>query len=249
MKFNHNFKSPNYSQRQLPIKYIIMHYTEMLFEDAIHRLLDPKTQVSAHYLIRNDGEIFNLVDDNKIAWHAGESYWYGQEKLNQNSIGIELDNLGKEAFSKEQIESCLNLCLYLKGEYKLPSQNFIGHSDVAPARKIDPGLYFNWQYFAKNDLGIWHNLECPERDKVKFFYGDNGEEVLLLQKGLQNLGYNITLTGEFDEGTNYVVRSFQAKYVPKIIIDKGVGLYFEKSSKYDWTEFSHAILQELLSIP
>ncbi len=224
-----------------------MHYTEMLFEDAVGRLIDPEAQVSAHYLIRNDGEIFNLVDDDKIAWHAGESCWYGQEKLNQNSIGIELDNLGDSEFSKEQIKSCLNLCLYLKEKYQLPSQNFIGHSDVAPTRKIDPGLYFNWQYFATNNLGIWHNLEQPERDKVKFFYGDSGDKISLLQKGLQNLGYDIPLTGEFDENTNYVVRSFQAKYAPKIIMNKGIGFYFEQSSKYEWTAFSHAILQKLLS--
>lgn len=225
-----------------------MHYTEMSFEDAFHRLIDSKAQVSSHYLIRSDGEIFNLVDDEKIAWHAGDSCWYGQEKLNQNSIGIELDNLGKGEFSKEQIESCLNLCLYLKRRYKLPSQNFIGHSDVAPARKIDPGLYFNWQHFAKNDLGVWHNLALPERDEVKFFYGDSGDEIYVLQNSLQYIGYNMTLTGKFDDSTNYVVRSFQAKYAPKIIIQKGIDFYFEQGSKYEWTEFSQAILQKLLSI-
>ena len=94
MLINANFTSPNFTDRKKPIEYIIVHYTEMPFNLALNRLIDKEAEVSSHYLIKEDGEIFRLVADDKIAWHAGKSFWKGQSALNQNSIGIELDNLG-----------------------------------------------------------------------------------------------------------------------------------------------------------
>ena len=109
MRINNNFFSPNYSNRVKNPEYIIMHFTEMIFEDALAKLTDPEAQVSAHYLIKENGEIFQLVDDDNIAWHAGVSSWQGNEALNQNSIGIELDYLGNCEFKRAQMDACIEL--------------------------------------------------------------------------------------------------------------------------------------------
>ena len=105
MYINSKFPSPNYSVRNKKIEYIIIHFTEMTFDGALDRLTDAESQLSAHYLIKEDGEIFQLVADDNIAWHAGKSSWHGRESLNQNSIGIELDNLGNCKFNDSMVSS------------------------------------------------------------------------------------------------------------------------------------------------
>jgi N-acetylmuramoyl-L-alanine amidase len=145
MLINNKFASPNFSKRSKLIEYAILHFTEMPFEGSLARLCDKAYEVSAHYLIKEDGEMFQLVDDKNVAWHAGVSSWCGQDKLNQNSIGIELDNLGDREFSKVQMNSCIELCKILAKKYDILAENFIGHSDVAPARKIDPGIFIDWK--------------------------------------------------------------------------------------------------------
>lgn len=245
MLINANFTSPNFTDRKKPIEYIIVHYTEMPFNLALNRLIDKEAEVSSHYLIKEDGEIFRLVADDKIAWHAGKSFWKGQSALNQNSIGIELDNLGNNKFSREQINSCLTLSKVLVQKYSVPSINFIGHSDVAPDRKIDPGIFFDWQFFANNDLGIWHDVSRLEYKEL-YYFGDKGDRIRKLQHNLAQLGYKIEESSEFDMQTNYVIRAFQSKFYPSLLLKRGVNFFNDFESIYSWDSVSEEMLAKLL---
>ncbi len=247
MRINTNFSSPNYDIRSKKVQYIIVHFTEMSFDGALDRLTDAATQVSAHYIIKENGEIFQLVADENIAWHAGKSAWHGAEALNQNSIGIELDNLGNCKFTEAQMQACLALGNVLMKKYDILPGSFIGHSDVAPERKIDPGIFFDWEFFAKNGLGIWHNLQAPDEAKQLFKFGDKGEKIKHLQQSLKRLGYGIEDTGIFDVQTNFVVRAFQSKFYPEIIHRKGIEFYNNDKSQYSWDLFSKRILDKLLA--
>ncbi len=248
MRINRDFSSPNYAKRTKKIEYIIVHFTEMTFKDALEKLIDKNSEVSTHYLIKEDGEIFQLVNDDHIAWHAGKSSWHGTNALNENSIGIEIDNLGDREFTKNQIKSGIELSQFLIKKYKIPAENFIGHSDIAPSRKIDPGILFNWELCAKNGLGIWHNIQAPKSSSILFKFGDSAEKIKQLQKNLKKIGYAIDTTGEFDQQTNFVIRAFQSKFYPKIIKKKGLEFFQNTNSQYYWDSFSEQILQKILSI-
>ncbi len=158
--------SPNFDlkkRRPKEIKFIIFHYTGMKKEnEAIIRLTNPNSKVSSHYFIKNNGEILTLVPNLYIAWHAGLSSWKKYKSINKYSIGIEISNPGHDYyyknFSKEQIKSVLKLSSYLKKKYKIKPNFILGHSDIAPNRKKDPGEKFPWKYLSKNKIGIWHNL-------------------------------------------------------------------------------------------
>ena len=165
--------SPNFNPKKRPskqIKFIIFHYTGMKSEsDALKRLTDIQSEVSCHYLIKNNGEIVKMVPDLYIAWHAGESLWRNYKSLNQNSIGIEITNPGHEhgykKFSQKQITSLLKLSKFLIKKYKISSKNVLGHSDISVLRKKDPGEKFPWEYLSKNKIGIWHTLN--KQDLIK----------------------------------------------------------------------------------
>jgi N-acetylmuramoyl-L-alanine amidase len=228
---------------------IVIHYTEMNFEDAIARLCDPLAKVSTHYLIKSDGQIFKLVDTDHVAWHAGESSWKDLEKINDHSIGIELDNSGYSNFPISQMNSCVDLCQQLSNIHQISRFNIIGHSDIAPSRKIDPGIFFDWLYLAKHKLGIWHNIDTlAPRSKVMFHYGDQQPEILITQNNLKKLGYKIELTGIFDDQTNFVIRAFQSHFYQPLIRKLGVNFYRNHNSKYFWDNISEEILKELISI-
>lgn len=246
MLINANFTSPNFTDRKKSIEYIIVHFTEMPFDLALNRLINKESEVSCHYLIKEDGEIFQLVADNKAAWHAGKSFWKGESALNQNSIGIELDNLGNNKFSREQINSCLNLSKTLVQKYDIPLVNFIGHSDVAPDRKIDPGIFFDWHFFATHKLGIWHDTLESEYKQL-YHFGDKGNMIRKLQHNLAKLGYKIEESSEFDMQTNYVIRAFQSKFYPKIIRQKGLKFFNDFGSVYSWDSVSEVMLTKLLA--
>jgi N-acetylmuramoyl-L-alanine amidase len=244
---NSQFSSPNFSGRIKKIKFIILHYTEMTFEDAIERLCDPMTKVSTHYLIKADGEIFQLVDDANTAWHAGVSSWHAQEALNENSIGIEIDSLGISEFNKEQIDSCISLCQKLVYEYNIPRANILAHSDIAPGRKIDPGIYFSWEILANNKLGMWHDINDKKSDApILFSLGESSQKILNIQNNLKRLGYKINPTGIFDRQTNLVIRAFQSHFYPGIIIKRGIDFYRDMNSEYFWDTNSDDILLSLL---
>ena len=159
--------SPNYDRKKRAlnsVQILVFHYTGMQSErESIKRLCNPNSKVSSHYLINRRGKIFSLVQNRHVAWHAGKSCWGRHKNLNKNSIGIELVNKGHQfgytSFKKKQISSLVNLCKKLIKKYKIKKKNVIGHSDIAPLRKIDPGEKFPWKYLAKNKVGIWHDYE------------------------------------------------------------------------------------------
>ena len=167
--------SPNfYPKKRLKkeIRFIIFHYTGMKSEkEAISRLTNIQSQVASHYLITRSGKIINLVPDLYIAWHAGVSSWKNLNSLNKNSIGIEITNPGHQfgyrKFSKKQINSIINLSKFLIKKYKINKRNILGHSDIAPDRKKDPGEKFPWRYLAKKNIGIWHNLDKKKLRKLR----------------------------------------------------------------------------------
>ena len=171
--YSPNFNLPKRGKNR--IKFIIIHYTGMKKESAaIKRLQDPKSKVSSHYLIKRNGEIINLVPDLFEAWHAGVSSWKHFKSLNKNSIGIEITNPGHQhgykKFSKKQIFSLQKLLNILVKKYKIKKKYILGHSDISPGRKKDPGEKFPWEMLAKNKLSFWHNLD---QKKIKKFREKN----------------------------------------------------------------------------
>ena len=149
------------------IIYLVYHYTGMKNEnEALQRLCDKNSKVSCHYFIKKNGTIINMVPDKFTAWHAGVSCWKKHNNLNDKSIGIEIQNPGHShkylEFSKKQIKSALYLTKFLKKKYNIKSKNFLGHSDISPDRKKDPGEKFPWKYLSEHGIGIWYNL--PKND-------------------------------------------------------------------------------------
>ncbi|WP_440613867.1 N-acetylmuramoyl-L-alanine amidase [Candidatus Pelagibacter sp. HIMB1748] len=169
MKINSNY-SPNFDSKKRSldkINFIIFHYTGMKNEKkAIDKLLDIKSKVSCHYFIKNNGEILRMVPDSYTAWHAGVSSWKKFKSLNKNSIGIEINNPGHEfkykKFSKKQIYSVIKLTKFIIKKYKINPKSILGHSDIAPDRKKDPGEKFPWEFLSKKKIGIWHELKSNE---------------------------------------------------------------------------------------
>ncbi len=149
--------SPNFGLRRegTDIEFIILHYTAMSTENSLERLCDPVHEVSCHYLIDPSGICYQLVDDSKRAWHAGKSYWRGYVDLNSRSFGIELVNSGNENYPEAQMKSLTRLLKYLIGSFKLNPKNVLGHSDIAPSRKLDPGKWFNWKKLSANGVGLF----------------------------------------------------------------------------------------------
>ena len=151
--------SPNWNERDQPVTMVVLHYTGMQSaEEAIERLCDPDAGVSAHYVIGEDGTVIQLVDESKRAWHAGKSFWRGVTDVNGASVGIELVNPGHEfgyrPFPDAQMEALLPLLHAIVKRYKMPFANIVGHSDVAPARKEDPGELFDWERLAALKLAL-----------------------------------------------------------------------------------------------
>ena len=198
MALNTTFNySPNFnSKKRNPkkIKFIIFHYTGMKSEsNALKKLTDIQSEVSCHYLIKNNGEIVKMVPDLYIAWHAGESSWKNYKSLNQNSIGIEITNPGHEhgykKFTKKQITALLRLSKFLIKEYKISPKNILGHSDIAILRKKDPGEKFPWEYLSKNKIGIWHTLNKQDLIKNRKLKISKIEENIFF-RNLFKIGYS-----------------------------------------------------------
>ena len=157
------YPSSNYGLRRADteIEFIILHYTAMSTEKSLERLCDPVHEVSCHYLIDPSGVCYQLVDNNKRAWHAGKSYWRGYHDLNSRSLGIELVNSGNEDYPEAQMKSLIRLLQHLIESLALNPKNILGHSDIAPARKLDPGKWFNWQKLSVNGVGFSPEVSEP----------------------------------------------------------------------------------------
>ena len=180
--------SPNHDERALSVSMIVLHYTGMPdAEGAIARLTSPEAKVSAHYLVKEDGEVLQLVDEERRAWHAGKSYWRGITDVNSASVGIEIVNPGHEfgyrPFPDEQIAAVIPLVSDIKARHGIGRGNVVGHSDIAPARKEDPGELFPWPALAKRRLA----LPSPTRDLMDPYWTDAG---FLL--ALERFGYDVT---------------------------------------------------------
>ena len=161
------FLSPNFNNRPdgIAIDTLIFHYTGMISaNEALKRMCSPQAKVSAHYMIDEHGQIFQLVPEEKRAWHAGLAYWRGKKNINDRSIGIELENPGHDInykpFPEKQILSLIQLAKEIIQRYHIPARNIVGHSDVAPTRKKDPGELFNWSLLASNGIGLWPEIKA-----------------------------------------------------------------------------------------
>ena len=201
------------------IKFVIIHYTGMQSEiESINKLKNPNSKVSCHYLINRKGEIVQMVDDRKIAWHAGRSKWKNYKNLNKQSIGIELVNkghqFGYQNFSKKQIKKLILICKKLKKKYLIKKENFLGHSDIAPLRKIDPGEKFPWKILSNHNLGLWYNKKLKKltinekKIKVQFF------------KNLKKLGYRYFNINKRNISDKKIISSFQQHYLPSNVSGK-----------------------------
>ena len=221
MKIIYNF-SPNRSRNSRArndIKFVIIHYTGMQSEiESIKRLKNPKAKVSCHYVISRKGQVTQMVKDKFIAWHAGKSMWKKFINLNNHSIGIELVNKGHEFgyqnFSKKQIKNLIKLCVYLKKKYSIKKENFLGHSDIAPLRKSDPGEKFPWKKLSTHNIG---QRNKGKNIKIKL----NRKKIEnLFFKNLQQIGYRYFKIQKRSEKDWKVIKSFQSHYLPKNVTGK-----------------------------
>ena len=217
---HHEVPSPNWNVRKLPVSMVVLHYTGMDSAGAaLDRLCDPAAQVSAHYLIDEDGTVTRLVDEDKRAWHAGRSYWRGITDINSASIGIELVNpgheLGYRPFADAQMEALVPLLTDIKRRHAIAAANVVGHSDIAPARKTDPGELFDWDLLARYELA-----QARPKPRMRLIYDNDGAFFLALER----LGYDIS-----DRAA--AIRAFERRWRPHRItgeIDSQIGaLLFE----------------------
>jgi N-acetylmuramoyl-L-alanine amidase len=209
--------SPNFDQRQGPPDMVVLHYTGMATgAAALDRLRDPAAKVSAHYVVEEDGQVYALVAEERRAWHAGRSFWKGQTDINAVSIGIEIVNPGHEFgyrdFPGAQIEAVIGLLDAVRGRWTIPDGRILGHSDVAPDRKQDPGERFAWRRLAEAGHGLW--VEPEPAPGVPLSPGDDGLGVFALQAGLTRLGYDSAPSGRYDAHTAAIIRAFQRHWRP-----------------------------------
>ena len=232
--------SPNFNPRKRKtnqIKFLVFHYTGMKKEkEAIKRLTDFKSKVSSHYLIKNNGEVVVLVPDLYIAWHAGKSSWKNFKSLNFNSIGIEISNPGHyfnyKKYSNKQINSLLNLSKFLINKYKIKSKNILGHSDIAPDRKKDPGEKFPWSFLAKKKVGLWHSI-TKHRLKSRRKKTIDINHKKKFHENLIKIGY-LNKKQAKDKLIGFVIKAFQRRYRQELVngkLDKECLLISENIAK------------------
>lgn len=201
-----NRRSPNFDQRRLPVTMVVIHYTGMVgAEAAIERLCDPAAKVSAHYLITDRGEVVALVDEADRAWHAGVSWWRGIADVNSASVGIELDNPGHDfgyrPFAEPQMAALVTLLPAIVARHGVAPANVVGHSDVAPARKIDPGELFDWERLARHGLALAR--PCRDLSDPGWAEGD-------FAASLSRFGYSV-------DDLPAAIRAFQRRFRPEAV--------------------------------
>jgi len=210
--------SPNHDARTSRIDILLLHYTGMqTAEEALARLSDREARVSSHYFVYEDGTIAQLVPERRRAWHAGEASWKGATDINSRSIGIEVVNPGHEFgyrdFPAAQIDAVIALCRNIVARHPIRRERVLGHSDVAPTRKNDPGEKFPWDRLAAAGVGLW--LEpSPIGPGRTLSANDKGAEVEQLQKQLARFGYDLKITRLYDDNTRSVVTAFQRHFRP-----------------------------------
>lgn len=224
------YPSPNHGERKACNKTgkttpdcIILHYTGMASaSEALLWLANPLSEVSCHYFVFEDGRIWQMVPENRRAWHAGRSSWHGETDMNSRSIGIEIVNAGHDPtipgplpppgppFPDGQIDAVIGLVQDIAARWAIPPSRILAHSDIAPGRKIDPGETFPWQKLAEAGVGLWSGkLSPPPAAMPSYRLGDEGMPVAALQSMFARFGYGIEITGVFDLRTFDVVVAFQ----------------------------------------
>jgi len=216
--------SPNFNERKFPVDMLVLHYTGMASgAAALERMCDPKAEVSAHYMVWEGGLISQLVSEDKRAWHAGVSAWQGDDDLNSRSIGIEIVNGGHDVplpdgtlppYPDAQIAAVITLCQGILSRHAIPSSRIVAHSDIAPARKSDPGEHFPWARLAASGIGIWPAAAMDDDRVTALRPGDSGKTVSRLQEDLKTIGYGLSATGIYDDQTLLTVRAFQRRWRP-----------------------------------
>ena len=235
--------SPNFSlkkRRKNQIKFVVFHYTGMKSEkSAIQKLTKIQSEVSSHYFIKKNGEIILMVPELYIAWHAGVSSWKNHNSININSIGIEISNPGHKFgylnFTKKQIKSLIKLSKFLIQKYRIKKNNLLGHSDIAPDRKLDPGEKFPWELLFMNKIGFWHQLD---KKKLKLLRNNNvsTKNNELCKKKLKKIGYPssskfLKSQSKFDK---FLIKAFQRRFRPALVngkIDQECMLIINKLEK------------------
>ncbi|MBV8526285.1 MAG: N-acetylmuramoyl-L-alanine amidase [Acetobacteraceae bacterium] len=215
------FPSPNQDDRPAGsrIDILILHYTGMrTAEEAIGRLRNPAAGVSSHYVVEEDGTIWGLVPEENRAWHAGVSYWRGATELNSRSIGIEVVNPGHEFgyrdFPVIQLAAVCDLCLSVLSRHPIPARNIVGHSDVAPERKQDPGEKFDWEQLAMNGVGLWPE-GVPDLGTGRAVR--EAADLRDVRRALGDIGYRVPREGGLDPALSAVLRAFQRHWRPEAI--------------------------------
>jgi N-acetylmuramoyl-L-alanine amidase len=214
-------ESPNHGERRdgMSPDMIVLHYTGMAdAEAALERLCSPTSEVSAHYFVHEDGRIIQCVAEARRAWHAGAAAWAGETDINSCSIGIEIVNSGHDYgypdFPSRQIAAVITLCRGIVARRGIRPDRVLGHSDVAPVRKHDPGEKFPWPLLAKSGIGLWVKPARIIKTAAQLTPGEAAEEVKLLQTKLADYGYGIEATGSYDDATRAVVTAFQRHFRP-----------------------------------
>ena len=213
--------SPNFDLKKRTnskIKYLIFHYTGMKSDkSAIKRLTDFNSKVSCHYFIDLKGSIIQMVPDTYVAWHAGKSSWGSDKNLNKNSIGIEISNSGHEHgyknFKNIQIKNLIKLSKKLIIKYSIKSKNILGHSDIAPLRKKDPGEKFPWQLLYKNKIGIWYGNKSKFKNQFKKSISNKLEKEFF--NNLKKFGYAVKFKTNSDK--KKIIKSFQRRFRPNLV--------------------------------
>ena len=221
-----NYFSPNFNKTKKSIKstkIVVIHYTGMQSErESLIRLCNPKSKVSCHYLISRKGTIYRLVKENKIAWHAGKSRWGEYKNLNKNSIGIELVNKGHQFgytnFTKKQLSSLVKICMNIIKKYKIKNKNIVGHADIAPLRKFDPGEKFPWKELSKKNIGIWHNYKPDFLKKFRKINNNRKKDRINFIKNLSRIGYYVPKN--YKPFLIKIVKAFQRHYRQELINGK-----------------------------
>ena len=216
--------SPNFYLKKRDknkIKYLIYHYTGMKNDKlAVEKLISFNSNVSCHYYITNSGKLIQMVPNLYVAWHAGISSWKNHNSLNDYSIGIEISNPGHEHgyrnFNDKQIKTLIKISNFLIKKYNINKKNILGHSDIAPLRKIDPGEKFPWKLLYKKKIGIWHNINFKKLESSRCKMSKLN--LIKFINYLKNIGYSIKRTNS--QELKKIIKIFQMRFRPEIIDGK-----------------------------
>ena len=225
----HNSKSKNFDERKHKIQFIILHYTETEnLNDALKILTSKARKVSCHFLIDLNGKIYNLVCEKKRAWHAGVSAWKGLKDINSRSIGIEIVNPGEKElkeYPKIQIDKLIELIIYLRKKFKIPSYNILGHSDIAPLRKIDPGKHFPWEKLYKRKIGM------KVKETRRIGKSLNSYDFKLFLHNIEKIGYSGLKHNLSCSKNKKIIEAFHRHFLPNLIGKKPTENSLSKSTE------------------